>query len=180
MIKAIETRYNGYRFRSRLEARWAVFFDTLGVAYEYEKEGYDLGDAGWYLPDFWLPQIKLWVEIKPDEPGPRAINKAIALVQQSRQWASIYYGQFGQGTRLKLFYLTDPSVPHDQFPEVIWVECDGCGGLSVVALPYSTDEFCRPNCGSNCGGRLRADGPRILDAYIAARSARFEHGEHGR
>ena len=29
MIKAIETVYNGYRFRSRLEARWAVFFDAL-------------------------------------------------------------------------------------------------------------------------------------------------------
>ena len=26
-IKAIETYYKGYRFRSRLEARWAVFFD---------------------------------------------------------------------------------------------------------------------------------------------------------
>ena len=40
-IKAIETVYNGYRFRSRVEARWAVFFDTLGVPYEYEKEGFD-------------------------------------------------------------------------------------------------------------------------------------------
>ncbi len=30
-IKAIETRYKGYRFRSRLEARWAVFFDALSV-----------------------------------------------------------------------------------------------------------------------------------------------------
>lgn len=31
-IKAIETSYAGCRFRSRLEARWAVFFDTLGIA----------------------------------------------------------------------------------------------------------------------------------------------------
>jgi hypothetical protein len=64
-IKAIETAYNGYRFRSRLEARWAVFFDTLGVRYEYEKQGFDLGEAGYYLPDFWLPEEKFWVEIKP-------------------------------------------------------------------------------------------------------------------
>ena len=28
-IKPIETKYNGYRFRSRLEARWAVFFDMI-------------------------------------------------------------------------------------------------------------------------------------------------------
>ena len=45
-IKPIETVYNGYRFRSRLEARWAVFFDTLGIEYEYEKEGYEIKDRG--------------------------------------------------------------------------------------------------------------------------------------
>lgn len=64
-IKAIETTYKGYRFRSRLEARWAVFFDALGVPWEYEKEGFDLGDGIWYLPDFWLPKEQAWVEVKP-------------------------------------------------------------------------------------------------------------------
>lgn len=53
-IKPIETIYNGYKFKSRLEARWAVFFDALEIKYEYEKEGYKL-KHGWYLPDFWLP-----------------------------------------------------------------------------------------------------------------------------
>ena len=56
-IKPIETYYNGYRFRSRLEARWAVFFDALGVKYEYEPEGFDLGDGLYYLPDF---KVKCW------------------------------------------------------------------------------------------------------------------------
>lgn len=69
-IKAIETIYNGYRFRSRLEARWAVFFDALGIKYEYEKEGYDLGELGWYLPDYFLPEFDLWVEIKPLKDSP--------------------------------------------------------------------------------------------------------------
>jgi len=41
-IKPIETLYNGYRFRSRLEARWAVFFDAIGLKYEYEVEGYKI------------------------------------------------------------------------------------------------------------------------------------------
>ena len=68
-IKAIDTIYNGYRFRSRLEARWAVFFDAMGIDYEYEREGYDLGKVGWYLPDFWLPKYELWVEIKPHTVG---------------------------------------------------------------------------------------------------------------
>lgn len=51
-IKAIQTEYNGYIFRSRLEARWAVFFDALGVEYEYEPEGFELPSGKRYLPDF--------------------------------------------------------------------------------------------------------------------------------
>jgi len=65
MIKPIETVYNGYRFRSRLEARWAVFFDALGVKYQYEPEGLDLGTFGWYLPDFYVPHLDTYFEIKP-------------------------------------------------------------------------------------------------------------------
>lgn len=64
MIKAIETEYNGYRFRSRLEARWAVFFDALGIKYEYEPEGFELS-CGRYLPDFYLSEFAVYVEIKP-------------------------------------------------------------------------------------------------------------------
>ena len=43
-----------------------MFFDALGIAWEYEKKEYDLGDAGWYLPDFWLPQFRMWAEVKPE------------------------------------------------------------------------------------------------------------------
>jgi hypothetical protein len=50
-LRAIETRYKGYRFRSRLEARWAVFFDALGLRWQYEPEGFELA-SGRYLPDF--------------------------------------------------------------------------------------------------------------------------------
>lgn len=70
-IKPIETIYKGYRFRSRLEARWAVFFDACGVEWEYEPEGFDLGDGICYLPDFLLHGVKakgfsgnLYVEVK--------------------------------------------------------------------------------------------------------------------
>ena len=66
-MKAIQTRYNGYLFRSRLEARWAVFFNTLGLKWEYEPEGFDLGDGVYYLPDFRVtsPQgLISWYEVK--------------------------------------------------------------------------------------------------------------------
>lgn len=63
-IKAIETSYAGCRFRSRLEARWAVFFDALQVIWEYEQQGLELNDGTRYLPDFWLPQQRVWLEVK--------------------------------------------------------------------------------------------------------------------
>lgn len=62
-IKAIETKYNGFNFRSRLEARWAIFFDMIGLKYEYEVEGYEMNGVR-YLPDFYIPSLDRWFEIK--------------------------------------------------------------------------------------------------------------------
>lgn len=67
LMKAIETKYKGYRFRSRLEARWAVFFDALGLKWEYEPEGFELSNGERYLPDFRVQgsDCSVWVEVKP-------------------------------------------------------------------------------------------------------------------
>lgn len=82
-IKAIETTYKGYRMRSRTEARWAVFFDSLGIKWEYEPEGFELA-RGRYLPDFALyhPKTKqrYWVEIKGTTPTASEIAKFDELV----------------------------------------------------------------------------------------------------
>lgn len=90
-MKAIETKYNGYRFRSRIEARWAVFFDTLGIKYQYEKEGYVLGKAQ-YLPDFWLPEHQCWVEIKGPYPTKDEIAKALLLATSTKAPVYIFHG----------------------------------------------------------------------------------------
>ncbi len=66
MIKAIETSYKGYRFRSRLEARWAVAFDAMGIKWEYENQSFWVAPFVGYMPDFWLPKTKTWVEVKGD------------------------------------------------------------------------------------------------------------------
>jgi hypothetical protein len=59
-IAAIPTVYRGRRYRSRLEARWAAFFDRLGMEHEYEP--YDLGK---WSPDFLLTKRRRLVEVKP-------------------------------------------------------------------------------------------------------------------
>lgn len=68
MIKAIETEYNGDKFRSRLEAKWAVFFVEAGLRYVYEPEGLILENGTKYLPDFYLPDFDAYVEVKRDTP----------------------------------------------------------------------------------------------------------------
>jgi hypothetical protein len=64
-FKAKEQVYNGVKFRSTLEARWAIFFDACGLKWVYEPECFEL-DAGNYTPDFYLKKYDLFVEIKPN------------------------------------------------------------------------------------------------------------------
>lgn len=76
MINAIKTKYHGIEFRSRIEARWAVYFDLCGCEWEYEPEGFKIelydGKTINYLPDFLLhnvrgrniPESGLFVEVK--------------------------------------------------------------------------------------------------------------------
>jgi hypothetical protein len=57
-ISPIKTEYAGIIYRSRLEARWAYFFDCSYVEcgkckVYYEEEGFNL-DGVYYLPDFHL------------------------------------------------------------------------------------------------------------------------------
>jgi hypothetical protein len=90
-MKAIETEYAGVRFRSRLEARWAVFFDALGIRWEYEPEAFELSDGTRYLPDFRLHQgcplpgcrAQTYVEVKPAGSGPRAFEKINRFYQDA-------------------------------------------------------------------------------------------------
>lgn len=63
MLTPIPTLYSGVKFRSRAEARWAMLFDALGIEWQYEAEGFQLSTC-WYLPDFWLPRLTVFAEVK--------------------------------------------------------------------------------------------------------------------
>ena len=110
-IKPIETHYKGYRFRSRLEARWAVFFDAIEIKWEYEKEGYDLENLGGYLPDFWLPYPKNsstceipgsghWLEVKGKEPTKKEISKLLELSRITKHSGFLVVGVPGEHKQL--------------------------------------------------------------------------------
>ena len=70
-IKPKKVKYGGVSYKATLEARWAVFFDSLGIKYEYEPV-YDEVEIGgrvaFYKPDFYLSELDIFIEIKPSKP----------------------------------------------------------------------------------------------------------------
>ena len=160
MIRAIETQYRGYRFRSRLEARWAVFFDRLGIKWEYEIEAYRLASGVGYLPDFYLPRISggVFVEVKPVEFD---CLKAIQFAEESDRAmllargtpAAKYYEMFapewqapevaqefdcGRGWGAACFSLNDRDKGD------LWWEYDELDGLFVVhPAVYAASDFAK-------------------------------------
>lgn len=159
-IPSIDTIYKGYRFRSRLEARWAVFFDHLKLNWVYEHEGYAL-PSGWYLPDFWFPDEYVIVEIKH---GPQPTNAQ---------------GRPDFDTREQKL-----------MDEIVREVEDIDGGLVLYGDPLDVmynvvDRRGLVELGHNCA-RLFGFEERLTDklfgrecqaAALAARQARFEHGE---
>src|SRR5262245_125035 len=185
MIKAIETQYRGYRFRSRLEARWAVFFDALKIRWDYEPEGFDLGNAGWYLPDFWLPDYRCWFEIKrEDEIAPTDEGSLAEAALRVHTLCDA----------LETIGAVACGLPDPKHGAVRWAECLRCRSIFPVGV---TLWVCpEPGCPSqyesfhplkSCGcfpvdrtlgaADITFESDRLTHAYEAARAARFEHGE---
>lgn len=65
-MQAIPTIYDGEQYRSRLEVRWKIFFESLNVKSIYEPRMFALV-SGNYIPDLWLPRQQIYVEIKGHE-----------------------------------------------------------------------------------------------------------------
>jgi hypothetical protein len=77
-MRVLPTRYDGVLYRSRTEARWAVFFNAVGCCHQWEATGYDLAGL-WYLPDFWLPTINTYLEVKGAKPTAEERRKSMLL-----------------------------------------------------------------------------------------------------
>ena len=178
-MKAIETIYNGIRFRSRTEARWAVFMDALGVVWEYEREGFDLGDGVLYLPDFWLPQLNCWIEIKGVRAVPEdELKKVRRLAKQSGKDVYLFCGSplAPDEDNPNLWYGAESAA--DWFPSEggqdghhLWCECPRCRRVGIEFDGRAG----RIGCGCYPGDKVyNFRSPRLMVAYSKARQARLD------
>lgn len=192
-IKAIETRYAGCRFRSRLEARWAVFFDHLGIKWEYEPEGFDL-PSGPYLPDFLLPDLDVcrvgnpgtWFEIKPDKLDLNGDARWYELSDATGRSITVARGLPTDNEVLL-------GVPEYRL-QTAWgraciargldfAMCPDCGRVGLVRGGIGS-HVCPPGRHGHLpdvevAKRQQLFRRVVRSCYGAARSARFEHGEVG-
>lgn len=192
-IKAIETRYKGYRFRSRLEARWAVLFNALGIDFFYELEGLILDDGVRYLPDFFLPDWG-YLEIKPFYPGDDYVfrllrNKIMIAIGEPYIDMALLKSRY-RILRLAFHYYYLGDGNSIDIDANLIVECPVCHSYLLEGDFYHIEHEpdylkglpCGPgsiqcHCGKNNKKLLATN--RLQQAYISARSARFEFGEQG-
>lgn len=186
MIKPIETWYRGVRFRSRLEARWAVFLDHLGIRWEYEPQGYVV-DGRPYLPDFRLSQWSTWVEVKGSV---AALDHQLMLAAaahlppaERKRPTLLLLGPVPEPGGLNLAWI---GLKADSFPDGESYVLDNHWGFVPGELcRVDTSTATAVTCGdddlwleptSAASDRMS---PEVSAAYLTARSARFEHGQSG-
>lgn len=173
-IKAIPTCYKGINFRSRLEARWAIIFDRLGIDWRYETEGYDIqieeGYSIRYLPDFVLyggsvrcPKA-LYVEVK----GNMQTDDAFKIEAFSAYYPIYVVGNIPQNlmdicngidTEFGVSYYNFATVDNDYFGAVLGARKGGGWGLFGADSTYWED----------------MDQVKTQQAYAIARAAHFEY-----
>jgi len=190
-MKAIETEYKGYRFRSRLEARWAVFFDACGVRWEYEPEGFVLDNGQYYLPDFLLHDVDgrvggdLYVEVKG-----KMTEEDAAKIYSFCGWDKVEIGVVtpvlvlagipdGDGIRdIEDFC---QRWGYDGFPEAKGgpypFNFETIDGDHFVAHPGINKDGRFELFGDDGSYTADRDDAATVRAFRIARQARFEHGE---
>jgi hypothetical protein len=170
MIKAIETHYKGYKFRSRLEARYAVFFDRLGIEWEYEVEGYVLPNSVCYLPDFYLPTFNggMYVEIKGKEFTDEEKEKCFLLCEGTNKGVWLANGKPDYRCYEVYYWEKGKVLEGDGIPNADQAEFENrMFGMSAYG---KTGEMMNIEYRKLIGGTFAY-------AVKCAKQARFEHGE---
>lgn len=173
-MKAIPTTYAGTKFRSRVEARWAIFFDCAGILFVYEPDGYRLGNEA-YLPDFWLPGFNMFMEIKGQEPSEEECAKCEKLTRAAECDVLLAVGTPAERFQIHWFDLEGQRDHH----YVIARDFHSEWGFYLVAEGCDHENWIGPPPKAE-SPRIRR-GPMLTGAlelaYLTAGGARFEHGQ---
>ena len=90
----LPTVIDGIPCRSRLEARFVVFLKHLQLGFEYERTSFGMDDGSRYTPDFYIPALKLHVELKPAFPLFEEISKCVELCKRGHATVLLYGDKF--------------------------------------------------------------------------------------
>ena len=168
---AVPRFWEGYFFASTLEARWAYFFDYLDIPYDYEKArvGFKIYlEVYTYTPDFFLPELGIWVEVKPGEPFEIEYQKAKKLGEVTKQSVYFLLGGF------RYPFKGAPASHWKVYPEFeshqMWCECSACGFIGLACEGWAERLPCRCLTDNEV---YTGDSPRIVEAIHAASDARF-------
>jgi hypothetical protein len=168
MIRALSTTYASVRFRSRAEARWALFFDAVGLKWQYEFEGFELR-SGCYLVDFWLPDVNLYVEVKGREPTDVERARCADLAQATEADVLIAVGNPEERFQLLWFDRAGEREARYVWARDYHARC----GFWLVA--EDSANWIGPD---RTRGHVTPRGPMLSgaleEAYELARSARFD------
>lgn len=102
MIKAKQSVYSGVLFRSLLEIRWAALLDYFGYRWDYEPKAFTVSSGG-YLPDFYLPDLGMWAEVKPGPLDAEALRKIMDVSAQTGESALLLEGNPTRNVRMVQF-----------------------------------------------------------------------------
>lgn len=176
-MKAIETKYKDILFRSKLEARWAVFYDTLLIPWQYEPETYDLGNGVLYCPDFWLPKQKCYIEIKGDFPDKDEEEKANILSKESKSNVYIFYEDIPNPNKL-CDYENESSIVYRSGGDSMdtmhwWCQCKYCGKLGIEFEGRSERIKCCEKNKSIGNDNQTYNSLIFINAWNISRSPRF-------
>jgi len=182
MATIIETYYKGKWFRSRLEAKWAVFMDELGVVWEYEPEGFKNEDGECYLPDFFLPILNCFLEIKPRKPTDAEREKCWIAVEATKKDLFILWGEpqdpwnVDQDISGCYGLFRNDEYGNNEYLYIVsnaryWAYCSECNTIGLVLFGATEKLHC---CDNNHGNSLApVDTERITVAADKARNYRF-------
>ena len=84
--------HNGYRLRSYTELLWARVLEAAEIFYLYEPDLVRVDD-GYYLPDFWLPNVGIYLEVKGKNPTDIEIQKADAVMARTGREVAFLVGR---------------------------------------------------------------------------------------